>query len=384
MKILFLTNGYPSKINPRRIVFLQRLVNELVDQGHQCVVISPVPVPKERNYSFDVELQKTKQNNEIKVFFPHYFCFYLTARLHFDPLKEFSVSNCLKSIKKVIKENNIHFDVVYSHFLGVSAECAVHIAEEYNKPCFAAAGESVFSFFDAPDGYRVYNYLNMLNGIIAVSSENKKLLLERGILSDERITVLPNGIDESFFFPRNKKESRQKMNFDQDDIIIAFVGALIERKGPYRLEKASSTLPVKVAYAGSGTQIPKAPNTIMCQPVTPDLMPFFLSSADLFCLPTLNEGCCNAIAEALACGLPVLSSNLPFNDDLLDDSCSIRFDPNSVEEIRKCIEVIMNDESKRRSMSKAAAEKGKSLSLARRAEKIANWIQQQCAEPSFR
>lgn len=377
MRILFLTLGYPSKINPRRIVFLQRLVNELVDQGHQCVVISPVPVPKERQYTFNTECQKTNKNNEVKVYFPHFFCFYFTARFHSDPLKEFSISNCMRSIRKVIKDNNIQFDIVYSHFLGVAAECAVHIAEEFKKPCFAAAGESVFSFFDAPDGYRVYKYLNKLNGIIAVSSENKNLLLGKGILSDDKIIVLPNGIDESVFYPRNKKEARQKMNFDQDDFIIAFVGSLIERKGPYRLEKAGSTLPLKVAYAGSGTQIPQAPNTIMCQPVAPDLMPYFLSSADLFCLPTLNEGCCNAIAEALACGLPVLSSNLPFNDDLLDDSCSIRVDPNSVEEIRKGIKTIMNDESKRKNMSKAAAEKGKNLSLAKRAEKIVNWIQLQ-------
>lgn len=380
MKIIVLTNGYPSKISPSRLIFLQRFVNELVDKGHQCVVISPVPVPKERNYTFNAEIQKTKQNNEVKVYFPHFFCFYYTARLHYDPLKELSLLNCLKSIRKVIKDNNIQFDVVYSHFLGISAECAVHIAEEYKKPCFAAAGESVFSFFNEPDGYRVFKYLNKLNGIISVSSENKKRLLNKGILSDEKIAVFPNGIDDSFFYQRDKRESRKKMNFNQNDFIIAFVGFLIERKGPYRLEKACSDLPVKVAYAGSGKQIPTASNTIMCQPVVPDLMPFFLSSADLFCLPTLNEGCCNAIAEALACGLPVLSSNLPFNDDLLDDACSIRFDPKSIDEIRKSIESIVNDESKRNKMSKAAAEKGKSLSLSRRAEKIVEWIQLQCSE----
>lgn len=48
MRILFLTMGYPSVNNPSYIIFLQRLVNELVDQKHTCTVIAPTKYPGEK------------------------------------------------------------------------------------------------------------------------------------------------------------------------------------------------------------------------------------------------------------------------------------------------------------------------------------------------
>jgi teichuronic acid biosynthesis glycosyltransferase TuaC len=376
MRILFLSMGYPSSKNPSRIVFLQRLVNELADQGHTCHVIAPVKLPIDKNTVIGKEIQKSPMGQSVTVYFPGYACFWLTARTEKDPFKKLSVNNYISAVQRTIKKNKLDFDVVYSHFLGISAECAIKIAETYHKPCFAAAGESVFSYFDAPDGEHVYEYLNKLTGIISVSTENKQLLLARGILTDEKIKVFPNGIDASVFYPRNKAESREAFGFNSEDFIVAFTGQFIDRKGVLRLEQACKELPVKVAYAGSGPQIPSALNTIWKKPIKPEDMPFFLSAADIFCLPTLNEGCCNAIIEALACGLPVVSSDRLFNDDILDNKCSIRIDCADVEQIRNAISKLLNDKSIITQMSMCALNRGRMLTLNERAANIVKWIEQ--------
>jgi len=97
--------------------------------------------------------------------------------------------------------------------------------------------------------------------------------------------------------------------------------------------------------------------------------------ADVFVLPTLAEGCNNAIIEAMACGLPIISSNLPFNWDVLDANNSILVDPMSVEDIASAIKALKDDKTRKESMSKAALSTAAELTTDKRAERIINFIE---------
>lgn len=376
MRILYITNGYPSCVDLSFCVFSQRLVNEWVDQGNECTVICPRKLPGEKPIPGKYEEQYTPKGNMVKVYFPSYLCTGLTARWEKDPFRDWSFKNFYSAAVKIIESENLKFDVVYAQFLGISGWCAVKIAEKYHCNCFADAGESRFRFLEDRLLERNFSikYLNKLTGIVSVSTQNKELLLDNGILDENKIKVFPNGIDDSHFYPRNKETARQKFGFKNKDIIISFVGHYIDRKGPLRVEAACRNLPVKVAYAGKGPEVPTADNTIWTGPIKPEDIPEFLSSSDIFVLPTLNEGCCNAIIEALACGLPVVSSDRLFNIDILDDQCSICVNPESVEEIRFAIQKLLDDSDLRSRMSLAAASKGNSLSLHNRAIGILEWM----------
>lgn len=378
MRILFLTMGYPSVNNPSYIIFLQRLVNELVDQKHTCTVIAPTKYPGEKPVPNGLEVHKTKKGNAVKVYYPRYICAWLSSRSRYDFIERASVSSYVHAVEKTIRNNKIEFDCVYSHFLGVSAFAATVIGKKFSVPVFAAAGESRFLFLESRDKTRTIRYLNKLTGIVSVSTQNKELLLENGVLDEDRIAVFPNGIDTDTFFPQEKKSARKKFGFSDKDFIASFTGQFIERKGPMRVMEATIKSGVKAAYAGKGVEQPNAENTVWCAPVLPEDMPQFLSASDVFVLPTLNEGCCNAIIEAMACGLPVISSDLPFNDDILDNDCSIRVNPNDIEEISEAIDSLFYNPERRNSMAMAAYKKGKMLSLEERAKRIASWIEGKC------
>ena len=103
-------------------------------------------------------------------------------------------------------------------------------------------------------------------------------------------------------------------------------------------------------------------------------IPTYLNASDVFCMPTRAEGCCNAVIEALAWCLPVISSNLPFNWDVLDESNSIMVNPDSVEEIAAAIDKLYKDKDLREKMAGGAQEKANSLGIRQRAEGIMDFI----------
>ena len=94
-------------------------------------------------------------------------------------------------------------------------------------------------------------------------------------------------------------------------------------------------------------------------------------------LPTLNEGCSNAIVEAIACGLPIISSNLPFNDDILDSSNALLVNPESVDDIASAIKQLMDNSDLRQKLAEGSKEKAKSLRIEFRAKKIIEFINRQ-------
>ena len=101
----------------------------------------------------------------------------------------------------------------------------------------------------------------------------------------------------------------------------------------------------------------------------------YLNAADVFVLPTLAEGCCNAIVEAVTCGVPVISSDRSFNYDVLDGTNSVLIDPLSEDEIYEAIKQLKQDPARREQLAAGCLERAKDLSLENRVDKILAFIQ---------
>ena len=108
-------------------------------------------------------------------------------------------------------------------------------------------------------------------------------------------------------------------------------------------------------------------------------MPDLLAAGDVFVLPTLVEGSCNALVEAMACGLPIVSSVGEFNDDLLADDMSIRVDPLDVAAIRAAIVRLRDDAALRARMAGAARERAQRFDVDRRAQNVLDFMARRIA-----
>jgi len=272
-------------------------------------------------------------------------------------------------------------DLIYGHFLYESGAAAVRIGKKLGIPSVVAVGDSSFAVVDRWVGTeRAKEDFRDVDGMIAVSTILKKGLSSEFDIPSSKIDVFPNGVDLGTFFPRDRAAMREKYGLPADQFLIAFVGHFCHRKGTQRVAEAIKGMDdVGAIYIGAGPDVPDASQSRFQGTVPHDLLPELLSAADIFVLPTLAEGSCNAILEAMACGLPVVSSDGAFNDDIVDEHVAIRTDPLDTGAIREAIRTLKDDSPLRDRMASMAVEHTKRFDINDRAARILAWLNDRIA-----
>ena len=366
MNILVITPDYPDRYKVH-YPFVKQLVDEFARQGHRCFVIAPYSVTKYKRFYPAIE-----NDGDVMVYRPNHLSFSNLRIGKFSPSDYFR----RKALMRATRWLPVRPDVVYCHFW----ECAIEAypyAKASNIPLFVATGESSISSFNITDNVS-QEMRDFIKGVICVSSKNKEESIELGLTTEEKCLVKPNAVNSELFKKLDKAECRKKLGIPEDRFVISFVGAFINRKGSYRVSEAISCIkdePVYSIFIGKGDQEPTCENIIYKGRLLHEQIPEYLNASDVFVLPTLAEGCCNAIVEAMSCGLPIISSNLPFNWDVLDDSNSIMIDPNDVGAIAKAIVTLRDDTDLRLRMAEASLAKAQALTIDQRAKEIIDFIQ---------
>lgn len=376
-QICFILDWYPTKTN-NGCVFAKHLICAIADRGFDCVVIAPrIKNAKTEEIPYWRE-DITEKGSVIKVYTPTYF--HLSSR---KQTMKLSMNNHYKAVMKTLKKESLHPDIMYGHFIYQSGLTAARVGEKLGIPSYCACGENSLRLIKDSEPYntglRFCNWksiLSSLSGMISVSGYNRSLLLENGFVDDTMpIGVFPNGFNPNKFFVMDQNQARQQLNLPDDKFIIAFTGTFKESKGVRELCEALNQLDdVYSMFMGKGDLKPDCKNILFCGSVPNDDLHLYLNAADIFVLPTKGEGCCNAIIEALACGLPIISSNLSYNDDILNDDNSLRINVNDVRLIAETIELLRKDSELRDKLASGAAASAKALDIDARAENILKFM----------
>lgn len=154
--------------------------------------------------------------------------------------------------------------------------------------------------------------------ILVLSSFVRKTFLENGIKS-EKVILLPSGINNHAFKPCEvTKNPRQ----------VIFCGGISLKKGAHHLLEAAINVQsrgVEVVLLGSTSAEMcsilnnKSKNVKIMPFVKRDELPRIYSGAACFVLPSLEEGLPKVTLEAMACGLPVITTANAAGEDLVED-----------------------------------------------------------------
>lgn len=379
MNILFSAEYYPTPDSPVT-AFIAVLCREMTRQGHCVTVIAPQSLKqvigdksKKQPLQFVDEVEVGNQKKKIDIYCP------MALSSGFGRLgrvtkwsHEWAVYNMARKLPKP--------DICYAH-MWTSGYYILRYAKNNNIPLFVATGEDrIFfqNYLKSKDLCRMREYVN---GVICVSTKNLDESVKCGFAKKEKCRVFPNAIDDSIFHQLDKSECRNKLGFPQHDFIVAFVGRFYHRKGVNRVSDAIRKLndsKVKSIFIGTNnpgeTMQPDCDGILFKGKLPHDDIPLYLNAADIFVLPTLAEGCSNSIVEAMACGLPIISSDLPFNHDILNEGNSILVNPNDIEEIAAAIKKLRDDKALRRKLSINTLEKARELTISQRTKNIMDFI----------
>lgn len=380
MKRMLFIGWYPNPVEKYMNVFFRNLIYAIADLGIECTVISPVSIVRYRKKIREIptyEVEKTPKGTSVEVYRPRV----LSASskqigaFNTELITERLFENGAVSVAKKL---NKKFDAVYGHFFLYGGLAAIKIGRKLDIPSFVAFGECDYeSQVQQTYGDLKPKDIYGLSGVISVSTKNAQKLNEIGIFGDIPVIIAPNSIDSTLFYKKDKVACREKLGLPKDKFIVGFVGGFIERKGDKRVLAAVNKLDnVYIAFAGRGKEPPFGERVLFCDALEHELVPDLLNSVDVFCLPTLSEGSCNAVIEAMACGLPVISSDLAFNDDVLTNDNSIRINPNSIDEIYDAIKQVYESKELRIKLSEASLATAKELNIDLRAKRICEFIEE--------
>ncbi len=127
--------------------------------------------------------------------------------------------------------------------------------------------------------------------------------------SRAKTDLVPNGVDEDLFFPLPASAARQRLGIAGDVTVLGFVNS--KRQRTKRLDLAVATRDV---LAGRGRRV----ELLIAENVPPEEMPWYYRASDCLLMTSDLEGSPNAVKEALACGVPVVSVPVGNVPDLID------------------------------------------------------------------
>jgi glycosyltransferase involved in cell wall biosynthesis len=207
----------------------------------------------------------------------------------------------------------------------------------------------------------------LADAVLVDAEAVKRMVVETFQVDDGRVHVIPIGVDAARFrqaSPEVGRAVRARYGLDDDSRIVLFVGTLEPRKNVPTLLRAFARLRSSGRGPGGLRLVITGPrgwgadgvlrtaeglglrDVVFTGPVNDDDLVGLYSEASLFTFPSLYEGFGLPALEAMACGVPVIASDIPVLREVLGDAAQF-VAPTDVEGLAALMERVLADENDR-------------------------------------
>jgi glycosyltransferase involved in cell wall biosynthesis len=291
MRILLVTQMWPSPENPDLGSFLVPLTRELEGLGHEVEVAS-------------------------------------ISRRGGSPIKYVTLA---RRAHEAAKRTNP--DVVFAHFLFPAGAAGAFAANAAGAPLVVMAhGQDVANLGRFPGVTRVTaGVLSRSAAVIANSRWLAGQLTERIAVPESKVAIADCGVDLDAFSPRRAAEARRELDWEGEGPAFLCVGSLIERKNVVRLADAFASVGRgRLAFVGDGPLRPELEGRSgirITGRVPQSEVPRWVAACDVLCQPSLREPFGQATLEGMAMERSVLATTVGGPPEFVTPDAGVLVDP---------------------------------------------------------
>ena len=334
--IVVISSLFPSSVQPTAGLFIRERMFR-VGRHAPLIVISPQPwfplqsVIRRARPTFRPGAPKAEVQDGTTVLFPRFLSFPGAFRW----LDGISMAvSLLPLMRRLLRERGA--GIIDAHFAYPCGYAAARLGHWLQLPVtITLRGTETRHLRDARLRKRAVSAVRRASRVFSVSDSLRRLFIAEGIAADH-IQVIGNGVDIDKFRPIERGDARRALGLPASGRILISVGGLVERKGFHRV---IALLPALIRempdlhYVVVGGPSPEGDmsrelreqvralrledRVTFTGPLPPERIHVPLSAANVFVLSTRNEGWANVFLEAMACGLPVVTTDVGGNAEVV-------------------------------------------------------------------
>lgn len=371
IKTLLFSSLYPNSKQPRHGIFVENRLRQLLKSRQvETKVVAPIasfPLkfgPFKRYAELDPVPQR-ELLNQIDVYHPRYT---VIPKIGHNLTPKRMAAAALLVIREIIN-NGFDFDVIDAHYFFPDGVAASIIAKELNKPlAITARGTDINLFADyKTSGAMIKNAAEHSSTIICVADSLRQKLIAKGVNAD-KISVLRNGVDNTIFYQLaedEREDLKQKLNML--GLTVLAVGNLSKVKGfDLLLDAIAKLSDVKLVIVGEGEEketLKRKADALnlykrvkFVTNINQNELCEYYNAADVLALSSVREGMPNVVLESIACGTPVVATNVGGVSEVLNENCGIIIQNRDLNELVAAIKETLGGKFNRNSVAAIGAE----------------------------
>jgi teichuronic acid biosynthesis glycosyltransferase TuaC len=373
LRVLSIATLFPSPARPGFGLFVARQAQAAARGDVDLVVANPVPMapqPFHRFFNTAAERSLPERGHDwgVEVHYPR---FTHLPRVGWRWNPALIARAVLPLALRLHREKP--FDVIDAQFFYPDGPAAARIASALDLPLsIKARGSDIHLWGARPAALRqMLAAADQAGGLLSVSRALAKDMTALGMFGD-RIAVHYTGLDHALFSPSPRAEARAavaakaELGVPADGPLLATVGNLIPLKGQHLVIEALAALPgVRLVLAGRGPEGPAlealaarlglSNRVHFAGGVAPADLALLLSAADAMVLPSEREGLANAWIEALACGTPLVITDVGGAREVVGDPSAGRVVERNAGAIAQAVRDLLAEPPSQRDVAANAA-----------------------------